>query len=301
MTTLELACGGDLGYLPHTAAMVHSVLAHRGALDVHVHYLHDPAVGDDDGRAFAAMIEREGGRATLVAVEPGRLTGLPTIHHLTAATWYRVFMPELLPDVERVLYLDGDTIVMDDLGPLWATDLGGATVAAVTNVFEPWNSGWPTELPITKPYFNAGVVIFDLERMRSMGATRRILDFALTRDEWPFGDQDSVNAVLADERRELHPRWNVQNSVMHFDEAFDVLDPGQVREARENPGIRHWEGPGRNKPWNYMTPRAHREAYLRHRRRTPWRRVELEERTPVNMVRRRLRPLRQGFTRMRAE
>lgn len=299
MATLELACGGDLGYLPHTAAMVHSVLAHRGALDVHVHYLHEPELPDSDARAFAEMVERAGGRATLVPVDAGRLEGLPTIHHLTAATWYRIFMPELLPDVGRVLYVDGDAIAMDDLGPLWATDLGGSRAAAVTNVFEPWNCGWPRELPISKPYFNAGVAILDLERMRATGATARILEFALTRDEWPFGDQDPVNAVLADDRLELHPRWNVQNSVMHFDEAFEVLDPDQVREARERPGIRHWEGPGRNKPWNYMTARAHRDAYLRHRRATPWPRVRLEERTPANVLRRRLRPLRQGLTRMR--
>lgn len=300
MATLHLACGGDLGYLPHTAAMVHSVLEHRGALDVCVHYLHEPRLNEDDARAFRSMVERGGGRASLTPLDPDRLTGLPTIHHLTAATWYRVFMPELLAEVERVLYLDGDAVAMDDLGPLWATELGGATVAAVTNVFEPWNSGWPAELPIAKPYFNAGVAIFDLERMRADGATQRILEFALTRPEWPFGDQDPVNAVLADDRLELHPRWNVQNSVMHFDEAFDVLDPDEVREARRRPGIRHWEGPGRNKPWNYMTPRAHRREYLRHRRATPWPRVELEERTPLNVVRRTLRPLRQGLTRMRA-
>ena len=300
MATLELACGGDVGYLAHTAAMVHSVLEHRGALEVRVHYLHEPALRPEDARTFAAMVERCGGTARLVAVDPERLTGLPTIHHLTAATWYRVFMPELLPDLGRVLYLDGDALAMDDLGPLWDTDLGGATVAAVTNVFEPWNTGWPGELPITRPYFNAGVALLDLERMRSAAAAQRILEFALTREKWPFGDQDAVNAILADERLELHPRWNVQNSVMHFPEAFEVLDPEEVREARDRPGIRHFEGPGRNKPWNYMTPRAHAGEYLRHRRATPWPQVELEERTPVNMIRRRLRPLRQGLTRIRA-
>ena len=49
--------------------------------------------------------------------------------------WYRIFLPELLPDVDRVLYLDVDTLAVDSLEPLWATDLGDAPGGAVTNVF----------------------------------------------------------------------------------------------------------------------------------------------------------------------
>ncbi len=43
-----------------------------------------------------------------------------------------------------------------------------------------------------------------------------------------------------------------------------------VEEARRNPGIRHFEGPGSNKPWDPGCERAMRELYLDHRSRTPW-------------------------------
>lgn len=288
--TLELACGGDLGYLPHTAAMIASVFEHRGSLDVHVHYLHPPTLRPDDGRALARMVDGQGGRLTLVCVTPERTAHLPVIRHLTAATWYRVLIPELLPHVDRVLYLDGDAIALDSLGPLWATDLEGATVAAVTNVFEWWNSAWPAELGLRRPYFNAGVLLMDLARMRASDAGARILEHATRREEWPFGDQDPVNYVLADERLELHPRWNVQNSMMHFEEAAKVFERRALEEARMRPGIRHFEGPAASKPWHYLNEYAHRDQYERYRSLTPWPRYRREGVTPRNVAKKLLRP-----------
>ena len=54
--------------------------------------------------------------------------------------------------------------------------------------------------------------------------------------------------------------------------ADEVFGAAETEEARTNPGIRHFEGPGANKPWDRrpMTPNA--EAYWEHRRATPWRR-----------------------------
>ena len=60
---------------------------------------------------------------------------LGTFPEITETMWYRIYLPELLPDVARVLYLDGDIIAMDTLEPLWATALGDHLVGAVTNVF----------------------------------------------------------------------------------------------------------------------------------------------------------------------
>ena len=82
-----------------------------------------------------------------------------------------------------------------------------------------------------------------------------------------FGDQDAMNAVLAGERLALHPRWNCMNSVLTFEDAVEVFGEQAVREARENPALRHFEGPDANKPWHAQCPDAVAQAeYLRHRR-----------------------------------
>ncbi|HYZ28605.1 MAG TPA: glycosyltransferase, partial [Thermoleophilaceae bacterium] len=166
-------------------------------------------------------------------------------------------------------------------------------IGAVTNVWEPWNAPYEKSLGLAKPYFNSGVMLMDLERLRGQRATQAIVDYALAHlDRLPWGDQDPLNVVLGESRLELHPRWNCMNSVLYFDEAVAVFGAEAVAEARARPGIRHFEGPSINKPWHYLCRWDGRDDYYRYRARTPWPRVRRAGVTPRNIARRVTRSLR---------
>lgn len=276
--TLELACGGGLKYLRHTATMMGSVLEHRGSLEVRIHYLHDPRLPPRVARRLRDWVADRGGELALVAVDRERLQGLEGRGYLPTAMWHRVFLPELAPELRRVLYLDADTVAMDSLEPLWATGLGDRPVAAVANVPDPWTAPYFESLALPTPYFNSGVLVMDLDRMRADGYQRRIVEFA-RRDPMRFGDQDTLNVVLSGERAELDPRWNVMNSFYEYpDAAVALFGRKQLEAALSRPGIRHFEGPGPNKPWHVRCDRSDAAAYLHHRRMTPWPRRGLMER-----------------------
>ena len=289
---LHVACAAEGAYVRHSAAMLHSVLAHRGPDAVRVHYLHGPRLGARAARGLAAMVERDGGSVAFYEIADAAVAGLPRDHRFTPAMWYRLFLPELLPGVERVLYLDVDTLAADALAPLWETDLDGHWVAAVTNVFEPWSAGRPAELGLRpEDYFNSGVLLLNLAAMRRDGRGEALRAFVRERGEallWP--DQDALNVVLGERRLALHPRWNCMNSVLTFSWSADVLGAEAVDEARRRPGIRHFEGPGANKPWHLLCDAAGRDRYAAHRRETPWPRWRPEGLTPTNVARRLLRP-----------
>lgn len=288
MSTLHLACGGSYEYLPHIAAMLDSVLERSGDQRVQIHYLHGPDVPDAEVARLEGMIAGAGGTIRPLLVDEACLAGLPRTDRIPQAMWYRTFLPEVLPDVDRVLYLDADTIVLDGLAELWHTDLRGNWLAAVTNVWEPWNEGYPVHglgLAHRDAYFNSGVVLMDVARLRAESVTERVLAHARARESLPWGDQDSLNAVLAHRRLPLHPRWNCMNSVLLLPRAADVFGQEAVAEARARPAIRHFEGPSVNKPWHLLAPFDARAEYLRHRRRTPWPRVRREGITPRNLAR----------------
>ena len=276
MATLELACAADRTYVPHTAAMLHSVLEQRGALDVRVHFLHGPRLPRRTTRRLARMVERLGGTIHFLEVPDQRVEGLPAFVGITRTMWYRIYLPELLPEVARVLYLDGDVLAMDSLEPLWATELGDHLVGAVTNVFlqEPVTRARPAALglPGIEAYFNSGVLLLNLEAMRRDDTTAKVRAYAASH-ELLFPDQDALNAVMAHRRLPLHPRWNVMSSILRFSWAQEVLDPEQVEEARRRPALRHFEGPSVNKPWHRDCAEEMRDVYFRHRAQTPWPRV----------------------------
>ncbi len=285
---LHVACAVDGAYDVHSAAMLHSVSEHAGEL--HVHYLHGQGFPQRSATLIADMLSFDGARVSFVEIAPEKVAELPVIEMFTAAMWYRIFLPELLPDVARVLYLDVDTIVADSLEPLLQVELDGYYLAAVTNVFMPWHVHRPAELGLEADrYFNSGVLLMNLDEMRRGDCTARLRECAVSRAEqleWP--DQDALNLVLGERRLALHPRWNYMNSMRTS--ACEELFGEACDEARAKPAIHHFEGPGLNKPWNYMYEGPGRELYRQHRRATPWPRVRLEDRTLTNVARRLLRP-----------
>src|SRR5436305_11567841 len=117
---MHVSCAAEgEAYVAHSAAMLHSAIAMRGALEVQIHYLHSPRMSPRAAKLLHEMVEREGAAVSFVEVDDDRIAGLPTSALFTSAMWYRVYLPELLPDVDRVLYLDADAIALDSLEPLW--------------------------------------------------------------------------------------------------------------------------------------------------------------------------------------
>jgi lipopolysaccharide biosynthesis glycosyltransferase len=273
MTVLHVACAADEGYAPHSAAMLHSVIAHRGEGDLQIHYLHGPGFPDRSAAVIREMVERGGAAISFWEIADERIAGLPEMDFVTSAMWYRILLPELLPDVDRVLYLDVDTIALDSLEPLWETDLAGSYIAAVTNVFYMRSHAQrAVELGIEPTdYFNSGVVLMNLDLMRRDDASRALFEYARAHAAelaWP--DQDALNVVLGKRRVALRPRWNCMNSILLFPWAADVLGAEAVEEARTDPAIRHFEGPTINKPWHHESESPMRDVYFEHRRQTPF-------------------------------
>lgn len=297
MNDLHLACAARGTYIEHSAAMIHSVLVKATGRPVRVHFLCDAEMDGEHADALTAMVEQMGGSIGFIEIDAAQVEGLPVQAQFTAAMWYRILLPELLPEIDRVLYLDVDTLALDDLGPLWETDLGDDYLAAVSNVFQHNHIHRPEELglPPSQAYFNSGVLLLNLEAMRLGDCASELRDFAVAnadRLEWP--DQDALNVVLGHRRVSLHPRWNCMNSVLNFPASIDVFGAEAVELARAKPAIRHFEGPGANKPWHYLSDTPHRDRYFEHRAQTPWPVCAIEGATPRNVVGRVARDLRHG-------
>lgn len=284
-----MGCAVEGDYVPHSAAMLHSVLAQSGGYEVHVHYLHPPGLPAEARQGLDAMIARAGAEVTFVEVPDEVVAELPTEGFTGKATWYRALLPQLLPEnLDRILFLDADLLALDALAPLWETDLSGHYLAAVTNVFQADHLFRAAQLGFDRPqsYFNAGVMLLDLKLMRRDGCAEAMRRYGVAHaGDLMFRDQDALNVVLAGRRLPLHPRWNSMNSFQVFPWSAYVFGSQAVDEAGREPGIRHFEGPGANKPWHRGCRFAHREAYFEHRHHTPWSAVEMVGRAPGRLSR----------------
>lgn len=280
---IEIACIGDGDYLRHSGAMLHSAFSHCEGRAVRAHVLHSRPISSSDRDHLQALAARFAGTIETHHITADDIAELPD-GYFPRAVWLRVFLPELLPQVQRVLYLDSDLIVTDSLLPLWDTALGEYAIGAVTNPFYPFMPGHPQRVGIDNPrnYFNSGVLLMDLARMRGLGLSRAIRDFARANPFADFPDQDALNHIFRDAWYPLHPRWNAQSPIFELPAEQLDLDPAQAREAVRSPAVVHYIGPF--KPWQYLCRHPLRFRYFEHAEQTGWGRPAIQGASLENRI-----------------
>lgn len=288
----HVALAFDRGYLPWAATVVQSHLRHHPGGRPRFHVLHGGDLTGSDTNRLTGMVEQGEGEVQYHVVSEHRLQRLPPVDRFGRVVWMRILLPELLPDLTRVLYLDSDTLVTGPLQRLWSTELGDAPLAAVANVVEPAMKPHVADLGIGDPktFFNSGVLLLNLEVMRAERSFEAVVRaVAEHRDHVVWPDQDALNVTFAGRWKALHPRWNAQNSLWAWREwADEVFGETVVQEATRGPAIRHFEGPSLCKPWHYLCPYPQREEYARTLAVTPWADAPLLDRTWATTAIRRL-------------
>jgi lipopolysaccharide biosynthesis glycosyltransferase len=271
--TLHVAFTLDHRYLPWCAVAVRSCLDHTGP-GLTVHLLHD---GDLDGHPgvdrLTEMVADAGGEVRVHRVDAAELDALQAIDRFGRAVWLRFFLPDVLPDVGRVLYLDPDTLVTAALRPLLDTELGDAPIAAVANVYSADQRQRLDDLGLAdhRGYFNSGVLLLDLDRLRAEHATSELLRTVRTRSsELAMPDQDALNLVFEGRWHRLHPQWNAQNKLWEDPAAAEEYFGAAAAQARTAPAILHFEGPSVCKPWHALNTHPWRRVWWETLRRTPY-------------------------------
>ncbi|RWR94722.1 Glycosyl transferase [Cinnamomum micranthum f. kanehirae] len=168
----------------------------------------------------------------------------------------RIYLADIVPaNVGRVIYLDSDVIVVDDIGRLWGVDLGDKVVAApeychanFTKYFTPafWSDpALARTFEGRKPcYFNTGVMVMDVDRWRDGGFTKKVEKWMGVQKQkriYNLGSLPPFLLLFAGDIKGVDHRWN-QHGL-----GGDNLE-GRCRKLHPGPvSLLHWSGKG--KPW----------------------------------------------------
>lgn len=286
--TIRIALCLDAAYAPWAATTMASCLQANAGCEVRFDVVHDGSLSSSDIEGLRIVANGSNGGIEFHSVGPSNLEGLPTTSEFGNVVWLRLYLPEILAGVSKVLYLDTDTFVAGRLTELWQTPLQDAPLAAVANVVEPPFRSHVAALGVSYPggYFNSGVLLLNLELMRAEGSLEQLLRFALDhREELVWPDQDVLNAVFVNRWLALHPRFNAQSVLWHPAEwAVEVFDEQALRDATRAPVVRHFEGRGLCKPWHYMCPVPGYKEYRKVLATTPWAHIPIEDRTAATRL-----------------
>lgn len=141
------------------------------------------------------------------------------IQYLSEETYYRLALTELLPRFKKVIYLDCDIVVLSDIAELYEYEINDYYFAAVSDIADNWKCYSDksdvyiyrkNELSMNNPekYFNAGVLLINLEKMRNDYSVNGLLYIAQSR-KWEKHDQDILNMIAKGKVKWLDIQWNL--------------------------------------------------------------------------------------------
>jgi lipopolysaccharide biosynthesis glycosyltransferase len=241
-SALVFAC--DSGYLMPLATALRSIVeTNQRGWPLKFNVLSD-AVSEKSQKKVLNSLPPGSASICWVPVDLRLFSELSTVAYVSKMTYARLLIPRLFPNsVSRVLYLDSDTLVLDDLTPLLETDLNGNVVGAVLDcgVDPLLKRGEPLsqQVPCVRAYFNAGVLLIDLDRWREYQISEKTLEYLAKHPQSPFMDQDGLNFACDNLWKKLDSQWNFQG---HFQQNFLHMN------SEERPRIVHFVTS--KKPWD---------------------------------------------------
>jgi lipopolysaccharide biosynthesis glycosyltransferase len=248
---IQIAVASDYDALPGLYVTLFSLLESNSSHLFEIHLVYEN-LAPAHFRAIEQIIYQanRGNRFHRIPISSRRFSQLHGLHG-NRMTYCRLLLAELLPEQDRVLYLDSDLIVRTEIDAIWewpmASLIGAVPIGVVA--YSAVEAKLLNELgvPGDAPYFNAGILLIDLAGWREQAISARLLDIArVSGERLAQHDQTVLNLFFNATFDPLPARFNI------------IALPTSVLPEAAPEGIIHFVGSP--KPWDPFGKQFNRSA-----------------------------------------
>ena len=166
---------------------------------------------------------------------------------------HKIYLSEILNEIDKVIYMDGDTVVLKDLRDLFDIDVSNVYAAVAKDGIYYRFPKEMKEMGLDKRgyYFNSGVMLHNLVEQRKDNIVEKLVTYVKTNKDF-YGDQDVLNVVMNDKLKLMSYRYNCISTFFEADDLnflssyFGEKLPKETFYIYENSTIIHYAG---DKPW----------------------------------------------------
>lgn len=178
----------------------------------------------------------------VISSNPG--DNIDTKHlYVSKAAMLKFALPQIFSDLKKILYIDSDVLILDDLYELYHTDLENNYIAAIDDI-NITNSHMHYKQEGLKRYFNSGVMLLNLKEMRQDNCTAKFVEYKKNEKFHYFMDQDCFNFCLREKVKYLSVKYNFLNDCYNFSNliAFYNIQADEIISIIKHPVIKHFAG-----------------------------------------------------------
>jgi lipopolysaccharide biosynthesis glycosyltransferase len=239
-------------YLEHVTDCIKSIIRFKSKDGYDIYILHSD-LSDSDQYYLSEQVEDEDVSIYFKYVDSELFEAFPETDRYPRLIYYRIFAAWFLPkELDRILYLDSDTITINPLDELYEMDFNGNYFLACTHVRKLLNKVNQHRLGMEEEstYINSGVMLMNLDALRRRQDIDEVLSYMEKRKRYfTLPDQDIITAMYGNRIGIIDTmKYNLSDKILslyNLDLTHEKIDLDWIRE---NTVIIHYYG--KNKPWN---------------------------------------------------
>lgn len=281
---INIAYSCNEAYVQHTGISMISLFENNIDIDLITIYFIGKEVSDDSLLLLRKITEKYKREIIIIHFETicYDLNITDTGRHIE--TIYAKLFFTRIESIDKILYLDSDTIVNGSLKELWQLNMDNFMVAGVetytVDVKEKLNL-----LPEDN-FINDGVALLNLKLMRSNLMDQKFLNFiSKYSGNPPLLSEGTINKVCKGSILLIHPKYNLLSGLLlireikHYESKFlnTYYSNNEIEEAKENPIIIHFLSAFYNRPWDINCSHPFLKKYLFFKSLSPWKNVPLSD------------------------
>lgn len=180
-------------------------------------------------------------------------SNIKTTHqHVSKAAMLKFNLPNMFKDLDKILYIDGDVLVLGNLIDLYNTDINKKYAAVVVDMQAMCCEKQHHKKLGLKKYFNSGMMLLNLKKMREDNITKKLL-FVKKHDKLQhFMDQDALNKCFNDNVVFVSMKYNCMLQNLDYPvkqiAKFYKITSDEFNKIKDHPVILHLTN--KKKPWN---------------------------------------------------
>ena len=276
---MNIVLATDNNFVQHCCVTLTSILCNNKEVNI---YLISESLTESNINLLKVQTEKLGGKFHLSLVNKDVIAKLPmpesAAQHISPATYYRLFVAELLPiEVEKIIYLDCDIVVRKSLEDYWNINIDNKPIAAVyqrnswaENTYKGRQSAYDRlDMKGAVGYFNAGSLLINLKYWRKYRVEETLLSYMQSHyDKIINHDQDILNGCFYKQVVSISNIWNFRLPMRPEFYGADYISKAEIKKIHDAAVVVHFVN--RPKPWEYACVHPYVKEYYKYLDMTPF-------------------------------
>ena len=285
---LVVVYSSDDNYAQHTGVSIVSLLENNKHFNsIHI-YIIDNEISEANKSKLIDIIKCYQREITFIDFNKYKdMLKLNMQWNISLSSYARLFISSILPEsVDKALYFDCDTVVVDKIDDLFNTDMNEYYVAGVADTI---SSSTKSAVGISSDenYINAGMLLVNVKKWREDNIQDKFIKFIDSKNgSVTHHDQGVINGVLCKSSKLLNPKFNLmtvyytmkrEDIISYYGIDNEFYSDEVIREALKNPVYIHFTPGFTTRPWIKGCKHPKKQVYLDYLQKTPWRNSKLQK------------------------